>query len=355
MIFLTLTRNPIHDTFIPYHMSDSVFDLDPLYGDSLRDAVRSEQAKRKPIIPGILYEQTMTMLFADSGVGKSTLMAQLIAQLSTGMPIFGALELERAYTCYYLQFERTHLEITERLKEMEKVIPVDYSKIIVDDRIVGVNLLRPEQAQATIDRIKRKSQKAGWSSTDLVFLDPIYASVAGGLSQDEPATIFTRFSSSLQKELHCSNILGHHTSRQQYSSSGDKVDKEDAYYGSTWIKAHVTGSFFISNWKDGTHWTQKKDNYKCLFDKFALRYDPATYLSYMDGDNALSQKRDRFKLFLNSCHRTQHKFTVKEVVNSLGATDRYVRELIVEPEFRSCLTEHKYTTKPWEYEVSKLL
>ena len=297
------------------------------------------------------------MFYADPGIGKSTLVAQIMAQLSTGMPLFGALELARPYTCYYIQFERDAGEILERLAEMEKVIRVDYSKIIVDDRLVGINLLDPNHAAQLIKRVQQYSKECGWNQVDIVPLDPIYASVRGGLSTDEKATMFTRASALLQKNVGCSNLLLHHATKASYASeTGDKIDKDDSFYGSVWLKAHVTGSFHIQrNEENGTTWTRKKDNYSCLMKKFNLKYDPASYLSYLDSKHGLTEKRDRVRLFINSCFKQNRKFVISEVCSAVDSTDRYVRELLAEPEFKAVIEPFPVPNSPTLFMPKQIL
>ena len=322
----------------------------PLNGPALIEAVHAPKLIRKPLICGFLYQNSILMIAADAGTGKSVISAQVIAQSSCGMPVFGVLEVPVPVVSYYIQFERSSEEILDRFHQMEKVVPINYSNIFIDDRLVGVDLLKDDHAKLVIDRCKQYCPPGV-----LIHLDPIFASVSGGLSTDDKATAFTRFSTLLQKELKSTNYLNHHTVKDSYDREGGKIEKVDPYYGSTWLKAHVTGYYFLQGRpnQDGVLMTKKKDTYTTLLDKICLNYDPNTFLSHLNPEESFSSKKEKLILYLNGCLRSGVRPTVRDMISNTKATARYIKELLSEPQFSNSISEENSPGKPSIFTVLK--
>ena len=92
-------------------------------GQLLKHEVHETPPERLPLVEGLIYEKSILMTTADPAIGKSTIMACAIAQMSTGLPVFGFLNVPRPLRCYYVPFERGRHEIIERFRLLESVIP----------------------------------------------------------------------------------------------------------------------------------------------------------------------------------------------------------------------------------------
>lgn len=180
----------------------------------LEESIHKAQESRPPLIEGFIHEGSVVMVSSDPGVGKSTITACWMAQASLGLPVFGHLFVPRPLLIYYVPFERGATEILERFKHIETAIPADYRNIFVNENFMGMNVINERHADEIIGTIRH--DLAG-RHLDILVLDPIYASVAGGLSSDEQATQFTRFSTRIQTEFKCANYLNHHTTKDRKS------------------------------------------------------------------------------------------------------------------------------------------
>ena len=320
-----------------------------LYGEKLKEELNATRAERTPLIEGFLYERSVLMVSADPGVGKSTITAQAIAQMSCGLPVFGCLYVPKPIRCMYIPFERGREEILERLKIMQELIPMDYENIYINDSFIGYDVLTTHHADTIIDACK-------CVNPDVVILDPIYACVAGGLSTDEKASQFTRFSARLQAEVKCANWLNHHTTKQSYNNAGEPIEKEDPFYGSQWLKAHCTAGYYLKkNIDSGTTLLNKKDTMGNLLKKIKLDYNQEDYISFMDSKNVAISPEDRIRIFLRTKFKSINKtFTFDELLTCVQPlSSGYLRKLMIQVCFSECITKSKSTGKKTLYEVIK--
>lgn len=326
-----------------------------LQNQSLIDAINSTATERLALVEGFLYEQSVLMISADPGCGKSTILACAIAQMSAGLPVFGHLHVPTPVFSYYIPFERGAQEIEERFKHMRSAIPMNFANIAVNESFIGYNVTNENHADEMIFNIRKDCEHRG-GRPDLIILDPIYAAVSGGLSTDEKASQFVRFSSRLVKEFKCSIWMNHHTVKQSYDAGGKAIMKDDPFYGSQWLKAHCTAAYYMKKDDeiDGVVLMKKKDSHGNLISKIPLSYNPDNYTSYVAGELKESVPAHlRAISFLRLCFRSSKPFTFREFEGAMAgiATSR-ARALLTEPTISEHLKKHlSEPGKPTKYEV----
>ena len=297
---------------------------------------------RPALIEGLLYERSVLLVSADGGTGKSTLLANVIAQASLGLPVFNTLHVPKPLLCYYIPFERGSEEILERLKHMREVIRFKSDNIrIFDNEDFLPNLYDKADQDAILDSIQRDCPDR---PPDLVAYDPIYQAVAGGLCNEDRVSIFIRFNVRLMKEFGCATWLNHHTGKQGYASDGTKILKDEPYYGSSFLRNHCTASYYVkeSDDKGGTTWLIKKDNLKAMLKKLDLSYEDETYTSFIKDDLSGLTAPDRLKVVLRQFKHQQQNFTFKQVEGCLvGVSTSRLRTLFSTPPFCDVLKKQK--------------
>lgn len=323
-----------------------------LTGPALDAALEQTAAIRPALIEGLVYERSILLVSADGGTGKSTLVANVIAQSSVGLPVFGSLFTPRPLLCYYIPFERGSEEIRERLKHMRSAIPFNTANIVLFDNDEFIpNLYEKADQDFLLDSIARD---CGDRKPDIVFYDPIYSAVAGGLCNEDKVSVFLRFNVRLMKTFGCATWLNHHTGKQGYASDGTKIQKDDPYYGSSFLRNHCTGSYYVkeSDDKGGTTWIEKKDNLKSLLSKLTLNFDDETFTSTMKGDLSELSAGERLTLALRQFRREGKPFTFKQLLASLGGVSKArLRQLLCLPDYTPCLKKHKSLGDSTLYEV----
>lgn len=216
------------------------------------------------------------MVAADPGTGKSTLATQIAVELSSANPVFGIFKVNRAVKCLIIQAERSIIETLERLEKMGKVYTISQENLYITADYQQINLLKEDHVQALITAVLTHCP-----GVEVIFIDPIYCMVSGGLKDDVPASAFAHAMSALQHATGATLWYNHHTVKTQIHQ-GKPVQRDDPFYGSQWLKAHVTGSFYLKKDGGGSILLRKKDNYNILPESISLEYDPETDLSFVN-------------------------------------------------------------------------
>ena len=321
-------------------------------GESLKLELIKTPESRKPIIEGFLYEHSALMLSSDPGLGKSTVVISAFAQLSCGLPVWGELYVPRPMKCYYIPFERGLQEAAERLKHIVEVVPINFDNLFINENFIGLNVNESKHADFIMKVISQDCLKP-----DVIAIDPIYASVAGGLSTDEKASMFCRFSTRLQHEFGCSVWLNHHTVKQQPNKDGNMILRPDPFYGSQWLKAHVTASYYLKDGTDnGVILENKKDSHGNLRKKIVLGYNAENYTNYAIGIESSVTQKERGIMFLRTCYATKKQFTFKQFKEAVmgyteGVSDSHPRELLRTPPFVDIIHKHKSIGGSTLYEI----
>lgn len=291
-------------------------------GNELAMAMKTTHKKRKFLAEGFLYEKTINMIAADPGVGKSTISVQVAVELAAGLPVFGVYAVPRPMKVLYIQTERSILELMERLDSLQKRFPIVTENIFITDEYQGFNLLNTEHQKLFVECVMRDCPDA-----DIIFIDPIYCMVAGGLKDDIPASAFTKAMSVLQKSTNAVLWYNHHTVKAQYNIKGDAIEKADPFYGSQWIKAHVTGSFHMKKHAKGVKLILKKDNYNILPELIELEYDEETGICSVEFEDMPAM--DKVKAFINSRRIDKKEFSFNDMQKATKVGTRRLRELVV--------------------------
>lgn len=328
--------------------------IQALTGESLKSKIFEVRKEREALIEGLLYENSVIMVASEPGAGKSVLIANVMARMSVGLPVFNTLNCPKPRICYYIPFERGAEEIMERLKHLQTYTTMNYDNMFINENFIGLNVIQPEHADKIIRTIFHDCINA---PPDLIILDPIYASVAGGLSTDDKASQFCRFSARLQSVFRCSIWLNHHTVKETYSSfDGQKIGKSDPFYGSQWLKAHVTASYHMKRNDDehenGVTLHKKKDSYGNLIDTIELGFNDDDYsLFNKEGDDEASIKQ-KFLTFLRQHRDSKSRFTFAQLRGvHKGVSTSYIRQLIVHPSVYTSIKKHKINGKATLYEI----
>lgn len=290
-----------------------------LTGDKFLEAIKEDKIQRKEIAEGLIYEKTSLLVSADPGVGKSTIATQVAIELAAGLPVFGYFNVPEPVKVMYIQAERDKLEFLERVYEMSKTYPIVAENIVVTDHYQVLNLVKPDDFDLFMKCLKRD-----YGGAKVIFLDPIYSMVMGGLKDDTPSSIFTKAMSTAAKVLDCALWFNHHNVKAQYDKDGNKIKKKVPFYGSQWLLAHSTGAFDIAKEDKGVKMTNYKDNYKLLAESIPLEYDSETGLCSVIGDRL--DPMDRIKKYLDMREIDQKEFYFQDLEDFTKLCTRTLRK-----------------------------
>jgi len=318
-----------------------------LTGQALSDKVKSAKDQRRAIVDGLLYENTILMISAGPGVGKSTVSAQLAIELSAGLPVFSAFVTAHPMKVLYLQTERPILEFLERAEALSRVLPINHDNLVISDCYKILNLLKEDHVHVFIDAILRDCPDA-----DVIIVDPIYPMVSGGLSKDEPASAFCKAMSLAQKATGAAFWYNHHTVKPTHDQYGSQIEKDDPFYGSQWLKAHVTGSYLMKDIGDGAgvKLIRKKDNYNVLKKEITLEYNPESGMCTVPQDEIASHVR--VLRWLQQQAMTRVTFDFRAMQEGTQLSVRALRESLRHPSVANILIVDTYIKNKKIYRVS---
>lgn len=294
-------------------------DATKLYrGQALKLLVDNPKPKREAIADGFIYEKSVLMFAAAPGCGKSILTLQTAMSLSCGEPVFGMFRVNKPHVVYYLQRERPKEEILERIELMQKVNNWNPDNFILDDSTQGLNFVNPKHSDFLIRKIKNQSPS-------VIIPDPIYAG-HGDLRDGQKALEICHFLTKLQAETGATIIINHHTVKDNYDYKGNKIKKDDPFYGSQFIKAYVTGYYTVERGGKGILLENMKDSHSNMMKRFELEFDSEHFV--LRGTTFNMPLRERLILFINDRFEKEKGFTFNELKHHLGVSDSHIRNTL---------------------------
>lgn len=315
----------------------------PLTAKELEEAVDHAQDERPFLVDGLLYEKAALLVSGDPGSGKSVVQLSAFAQCTAGLPVFDQLPCLRPLNCYCIFSERINQEALERIRLIRQRVPINFKRLHLDDGFVGIaDVTKKAFADEIVSRIGMATYEDG--KTDLVGLDSLYGFIPGGLSKDEKASEFARFVARLQSELGVSLWLVHHTTKATYAMhTGEKVEKDDPFYGSQWLRAMVTGSYYLRRNGDGVILSKKKDTFGALLNELPLEYDPETHIVSLPAASGILAAVDRGVYWLQSVVKNspEREFTFEDFNRAVGVSHQHARRLIKDPAIVARMVESR--------------
>ena len=245
-----------------------------LTNETLSLAIETMSAESPSVIEEFLSERQVMMIAGEPGVGKSIIASQLAISLSSQTAVFGCLAVPSPRRVFYLQLEGTLEQSMERLKRMRQAIPIQTENIHWEFQRT-FNVLESPQVTTLIEHIKT------WEAPDVVIIDPLYQCVFGELAKELPCKALLKFIDSLRAAFSkCAVILVHHTRKPTYGADGVRVQEDDAFFGSQWLKAYVDTSYnlrkYSQKYKDQVILENKKNRGGDVLKELILHYDPET-------------------------------------------------------------------------------
>jgi RecA-family ATPase len=251
--------------------ADEGIEYGVFWGDSL-----FAHAKRKaPIIDHFLYVNDTIFINAQTGVGKSIFLLQMLASLTTGESFLGAFKIHGPKNVLLLQTEGDRVETLQRLNAIGRGVRIDH------DRWVHVNLdgicLNTQQGLNDF----MKMIEAPGINYDVVIIDPLYTTVKGSLSSDDVATDWIRSARAIRRKYQCAFAVSHHdTIKTQYYEGQVLQQSSKNLMGSSYWGAFTSYNFKLTLRNGIYTLTSGKERNPQVIDTIHMRLiepDPLTF------------------------------------------------------------------------------
>lgn len=297
----------------------------PLWGTHLLEAIHTTRVAREPLIEGVLFKKSAHMIYAPSGIGKSTVSLQEAVQGTVEGKVFGEFHVPKPFNTLYLQMERSEDEALERLKTMIEHTPFDHNRFVLDTSFQEFNFKLEKHVTAALERMG-KIIKSTFGHADLVKVDPIYTMIPGGLKDDEGASHIINFSKMIQYKFGSSVSMVHHTNRGiKDQETGERKGAD--MFGSGLFTWHCTGIYAMNKTKDGTCLTRDKSSQSNMEKKIDLVFNAESQLSYVKNSQNKLSKTDLLTNYLKACKVQDKTFTFDDMIEVSGVSTAYLRGL----------------------------
>jgi RecA-family ATPase len=297
------------------------------HGKKLREAIDKALDEKVVLIEGFCYEGGVLQIFADDGLGKSTVLLNAMIEASAGLPVFKSLPCPRPLKIIWNCAERPLDEPFQRIKLMENAIKPNFENIVFDDEIQSIDITEKKGFGEFMLRLTELASVFENNKVDIIVIDPIYAITGGDLSSPQDVHTINHLIRMIQKRFGCFVIYTHHTNRGQRKENSEERHQGDMY-GNRFLRANVTAQYHLRKTDDGTELHNTKDTNKNLLTSIPLVYDEITQTSSVSQDSGDFNKRDRILLFLRKKHAERKEFVLREISNQLKVSDAYIRTTI---------------------------
>jgi len=191
---------------------------------------------------------------------------------------------------------------------------------------------------------------------EVSIIDPIYKLAHGDPSKGDVALAIIRFSDRLYSTFNCTNVLVHHNLKESYSNTGDKIKKDDSFYGHSFIKNHIRTSYSMKSTGEFTRVLERKKGRGSDTRKIVhMEYDPETNILSQD---LTTQKRkgnasDRVMEFLKECREKDRNTTSREICAECDVSYDRLRHIKKEPKIMAVINFQKSQLKNSDIWVPK--
>ena len=227
---------------------------------------------------GFMTEQSITMLYATDGIGKSIVGIQGSLELASGLPLLKGFHLEKEFKVIYVVAERSIKEPTKRIKRMiqdpDLAGKIKFNNLTITTEFQGRDLSNSAQSLALLEIIRKHSEKMG--GVDIIFFDPLYALVKGDLKEDKAINPVFDFFRTCGVEFGASIFFVHHENRGSREVGATERTGQD-FYGNKFISGLCTAVWHMKKDKNDpikTKINNEKDSESCLVPSFTMLYDP---------------------------------------------------------------------------------
>lgn len=197
---------------------------------------RMEAAKKMEIplmlMSELLYQNTVTMLFAETGVGKTLLAFQIVDSLSRGNGVLGLKNEASPLKTLYVDMENGETVFQARYSQNtidEKGKTHYYDRYIWDDRCNFLDLSDPEKYEVPkkgaidwwFDLIKYKAEQC---EAKVIVIDNLFSIISqGGIESTKEVAPVLRELNNLKKSKGWTIIVVHHTPKRLHG----KITRND--------------------------------------------------------------------------------------------------------------------------------
>jgi len=270
---------------------------------------------------GFLLRDSINMLYATDGIGKSLIGIQMALELASGLPVFKSFHTNKPLKVIFCVAERSIKEPLKRIKTMigdEELKDIKFDNFTITTEFQGRDVSNPEQADTLLESLKKHSEVMG--GVDLIFFDPLYALVRGDLKEDKAINGVFTFFRRIGSDLGASVFFFHHENRGIYDKKKNKRTGQD-FYGNKFISGLCTAVWHLHKEEDDkfkTFLINEKDSESVLIKRIGLLFSPENMTVRADVSSSPKNRNIMIDAFLKRMVEEGKKFSLEELFKDIG-------------------------------------
>jgi hypothetical protein len=286
----------------------------PTIGADLEKEILATPKIRPAHIDDLVLEESVLMVSARPGMGKSCLLLSMVSAASMGVPAYGALDIPRPLRVYIFCPERSGKELRERIARMRERVPFNTNQFTIDDGMTGIVDISSERSR---EQVFKGVESVFPGGIDLFCVEGMYGMTRKPLASEEAANEFYRFNAEMQTRYPgCAIWYSHHTKKTQRDDKGKEMP--DDWFGSQFLMANVTGAYLFERLPGNkSRVVQKKDTVSGLADELVFDFDKESFTMTLEPASPLITLKERFRSYANACFREGKTFSYDDLA-SLG-------------------------------------
>ena len=192
-----------------------------------------------PLIEEVLFERDNTILLGKEKAGKSIFAMQMACALTSGATFLNQYKCTSSYDVVYIQSEGKLSGTRDNLKNMTRTVDCDFSRLLY--------LYYPSISLDTQQGFNEIiAQVSSWRRPEVIFIDPLYMSMAGDLKDDVASRKMVENLRILSETYQATIVLVHHAHRTIRMKDKSIVDEgDDSIFGSFVWKAYPDNIILI--------------------------------------------------------------------------------------------------------------
>lgn len=319
-----------------------------LTGPRLEAELAADAPEMAPLVYDLVYQPSVIMLYGEACVGKSLISTQLGLSVSSGTPVFGHFAVERPSRVYYISLEGHKGESMKRIMRMQEGgLNINPANFAWDAVTRSMNVANEQELNQFCDYVKTWGKP--WPS--LFIIDSLYGFLRGSLANEETVQDLVYACNVLMNEFGSSIIMLHHPHRAKYNTTtSEKIEEDDPFHGSGFLKNFVDTSYYVTKTDDGVRLTNKKDRFKNCIPAFNLVYNPEFDLvTFKNTTNKPHTSVAKVVEHLIGLRDTGATFTTtKELATSLHLCPRQVQRYCKHPSVLEVVTPKRLSVTKTE-------
>lgn len=292
-----------------------------LKGEALRTELDRDELGHEPLIEELIFKDTASLFFANTGVGKSVFAVNMAVAAVTDKPVFGYLRPAKKLTVAYLQTEGSRDEQLGRIQAMENT----YGKIDHNRLSWHVTPISIEDRKTWDDLLKELDEVRGF---DLFFIDPIVGLTAKKLVAEEFCHNLRQFQEKIRAEFGCAVVMTHHTPKDGFDpKTGGKV-KRDSAYGLQWLDSQMDAMYYLDATSPTERFLERRKNRGGnLIENLTLSFDIANWSLSAVLEKSTIKSAQRVAWFLQKKFDVNGFATTTEICQQCNISRRHLRRM----------------------------